>query len=201
MQPLLSLWLDLAFGFNQKCTIRSIDQTAHMGLVKNIFLIGPMGAGKSTIGRQVAALLRLEFNDSDREIQRRTGVDIPTIFDFEGEEGFRKREKAAVEDLTAKEGQVLATGGGVIIDPDNRRNLSSRGVVVYLNCSPKQQYERTMRDKNRPLLQTDNPLAKLESLMEERDPLYRATADFVVSTENRSAQAVAKEIVRKLEES
>jgi shikimate kinase len=159
-----------------------------------------MGAGKSTIGRQVASLLRLEFNDSDREIQRRTGVDIPTIFDFEGEDGFRKRERAAIEDLTAKEGQVLATGGGVVLDPDNRRNLSSRGVVVYLNCSPKQQYERTMRDKNRPLLQTEDPLAKLESLMEERDPLYRSTADFVVSTENRSAQAVAKEIIRRLDE-
>ncbi|MCB1760209.1 MAG: shikimate kinase AroK [Gammaproteobacteria bacterium] len=171
-----------------------------MGLVRNIFLIGPMGAGKSTIGRQVASLLRLEFNDSDREIQQRTGVDIPTIFDFEGEEGFRKRERVAIEDLTAEEGQVLATGGGVVLDPDNRRNLSSRGVVVYLSCSPKQQYERTMRDKNRPLLQTEDPLAKLESLMEERDPLYRSIADIVVSTENRSAQAVAKEIIRRLDE-
>ncbi|MCB1858791.1 MAG: shikimate kinase AroK [Gammaproteobacteria bacterium] len=172
-----------------------------MGRVKtNIFLIGPMGAGKSTIGRQVASLLRLEFADSDREIQRRTGVDIPTIFDFEGEEGFRKREKAAIDDLTQREGQVLATGGGVVLDSENRRNLSSRGFVIYLECSPMQQYERTMRDKNRPLLQTENPLETLESLMGERDPLYRATADLIVSTENRSAQAVAKEIVRRLDE-
>ena len=171
-----------------------------MGLVKNIFLVGPMGAGKSTIGRQVASLLRLEFTDSDKEIQGRTGVDIPTIFDFEGEEGFRKREKAAIEDLTNAEGQVLATGGGAVLDPDNRRNLSSRGVVIYLTCSPQQQYERTLRDKNRPLLQTENPLAKLEALMEERDPLYQSIADFIISTENKSAQVVAKEIVRKLDE-
>ncbi len=167
---------------------------------KNIFLIGPMGAGKSTIGRQIASLLRLEFADSDREIQRRTGVDIPTIFDFEGEEGFRKRERIAIDDLTQIEGQVLATGGGVVLDPDNRRNLSSRGYVIYLECTPSQQYERTMRDKNRPLLQTDDPLATLEALMKERDPLYRSTADLIVTTENRSAQAVAKEIVRKIDQ-
>jgi len=171
-----------------------------MALVKNIFLIGPMGAGKSTIGRQVASLLRMRFTDSDLEIQKRTGVDIPTIFDFEGEEGFRKREKAAIEDLTSAEGQVLATGGGAVLDPDNRRVLSSRGVVIYLTCTPQQQYERTVKDKNRPLLQTENPLARLEALMEERDPLYQSIADFVVSTENRSAQTVAKEIVRKLDE-
>lgn len=171
-----------------------------MGLVKNIFLIGPMGAGKSTIGRQVASLLRMRFTDSDLEIQKRTGVDIPTIFDFEGEEGFRKREKAAIEDLTSGEGQVLATGGGAILDSDNRRLLSSRGVVIYLTCTPQQQFERTSRDKNRPLLQTENPLARLEALMQERDPLYQSIADFIVSTENRSAQTVAKEIVRHLEE-
>ncbi len=168
--------------------------------VNRLFLVGPMGAGKSTIGRQVASLLRMEFEDSDHEIQRRTGVDIPTIFDFEGEEGFRKREKTVIEDLTQREGIVLATGGGAVLDPDNRRNLSSRGYVVYLQCTPEQQYERTSRDKNRPLIQTEDPLARLRQLMEERDPLYRSTADLVVSTEKRSAQSVAKEIVRKLEE-
>ena len=145
-------------------------------------------------------MLRLEFADSDHEIQRRTGVDIPTIFDFEGEEGFRKREKAVVDDLTQQEGQVLATGGGVVLDPENRRHLSSRGFVIYLHCSPDQQYQRTRRDRNRPLIQTDDRLTKLEDLMAIRDPLYRATADLVVSTENRSAQAVAKEIVRRLDE-
>ncbi len=124
----------------------------------NIFLIGPMGAGKSTIGRQVASLLGLDFDDTDHEIQRRTGVDIPTIFDYEGEEGFRKRESAVIDDLTQRGSLVLATGGGSILNPDNRRNLSSRGFVVYLYCSPEQQYERTLRDRSRPLLQTEDPL-------------------------------------------
>ena len=168
--------------------------------VNRLFLVGPMGAGKSTIGRQVATLLRMEFEDSDHEIQRRTGVDIPTIFDFEGEEGFRKREKAVIEDLTRKDDIVLATGGGAVLDPDNRRNLSSRGYVVYLHCTPEQQYERTARDKNRPLIKTGDPLARLRQLMDERDPLYRSTADLVVTTEKRSAQSVAREIVRKLEQ-
>jgi shikimate kinase len=164
----------------------------------NIFLIGPMGAGKSTIGRQVAALLGLDFDDTDHEIQRRTGVDIPTIFDYEGEAGFRKRESAVIDDLTQLGGLVLATGGGSILDPDNRRNLSSRGFVVYLYCSPEQQYERTLRDRSRPLLQTEDPLGTLQALMAERDPLYRETADIVVTSEKRSASAVANEIVRKL---
>lgn len=164
----------------------------------NIFLIGPMGAGKSTIGRQVASLLGLDFDDTDHEIQRRTGVDIPTIFDFEGEEGFRKRESAVIDDLTQRGGLVLATGGGSILNPDNRRNLSSRGFVVYLYCSPDQQYERTLRDRSRPLLQTEDPLGTLQALMEVRDPLYRETADIVITSEKRSASAVANEIVRKL---
>ena len=170
-----------------------------MSRLANVFLIGPMGSGKSTIGKQVAGLLGLEFEDSDHEIQRRTGVDIPTIFDFEGEEGFRRREKAVIDELTQREGLVLATGGGSILDPDNRTFLSSRGFVVYLHCTPDQQYERTIRDRNRPLLQTGDPLAKLRSLMEEREPLYRQTADFIVVTEKRSAASVAKEIVRKIQ--
>lgn len=164
----------------------------------NIFLIGPMGAGKSTIGRQVAALLGLDFDDTDHEIQRRTGVDIPTIFDYEGEEGFRKRESAVIDELTQRGSLVLATGGGGILNPDNRRNLSSRGFVVYLYCSPEQQYERTLRDRSRPLLQTEDPLGTLQALMTERDPLYRETADIVVTSEKRSASAVANEIVKKL---
>jgi len=164
----------------------------------NIFLIGPMGAGKSTIGRQVAVLLGLDFDDTDHEIQRRTGVDIPTIFDYEGEEGFRKRESAVIDELTQRGSLVLATGGGSILNPDNRRNLSSRGFVVYLYCSPEQQYERTLRDRSRPLLQTEDPLGTLQALMAERDPLYRETADIVVTSDKRSASAVANEIVRKL---
>ncbi len=169
-----------------------------MNQIKNVFLIGPMGAGKSTIGRQVASQLGLQFDDSDHEIQRRTGVDIPTIFDFEGEEGFRKRERAVIDELTQRTGVVLATGGGSVLDPDNRRNLSSRGVVVYLYCSPEQQYERTMRDRNRPLLQSKDPLGTLQALMQERDPLYREAADMVIVSEKRSAASVAGEIVKKL---
>ena len=167
-----------------------------MGHSENIFLVGPMGVGKSTIGKQVAAKLGLKFTDSDREIQQRTGVDIPTIFEFEGEAGFRKREKAIVDELTQQKGLVLATGGGVVLDSENRQHLAARGLVIYLHCSPKQQYARTQKDRNRPLLQTEDPLAKLQELMEQRDPLYRQVADYVVSTEKRNATAVTKEIVK-----
>lgn len=159
-----------------------------------------MGAGKSTIGRQLADALGLVFYDTDQEIQERTGVDIPTIFEYEGEAGFRARERQVVDDLTQVDNQVLATGGGVIMDPDNRRNLSARGLVVYLYCTPEQQYERTYRDRNRPLLQTDDPKARLEALMAMRDPLYREAADLVVSTERRSAAAVTREIIRHMDE-
>ena len=167
-----------------------------MGHSENIFLVGPMGVGKSTIGKQVAAKLGLKFTDSDREIQQRTGVDIPTIFEFEGEAGFRKREKAIVDELTQQKGLVLATGGGVVLDSENRQYLAARGLVIYLHCSPKQQYARTQKDRNRPLLQTEDPLAKLQELMEQRDPLYRQVADYVVSTEKRNATAVTKEIIK-----
>lgn len=167
---------------------------------KNIFLIGPMGVGKSTIGRQLALLLRMEFADTDHEIQRRTGVDIPTVFDFEGEEGFRRRERAVVEELTQGSGLVLATGGGVVLDRDNRRRLSGRGVVVYLSCSAEQQYTRTKQNRNRPLLQTEDPMSRLQDLMEQREPLYLEMADLVISTEKRSAGVVAREIVKRLKE-
>ncbi len=166
----------------------------------NIFLIGPMGAGKSTIGRHLAELLGLEFMDSDHEIQQRTGVDIPTIFEFEGEAGFRKREKAVIDELTQRTGLVLATGGGAVLDPDNRRCLAGRGLVVYLHCSPEQQYERTERDRNRPLLQTEDPLGRLRELMLVREPLYRQTADMVVNTDRRNASTVAREIERRIGE-
>ena len=170
-----------------------------MSRIANVFLVGPMGSGKSTIGKRVADLLGLAFVDSDHEIQRRTGVDIPTIFDFEGEEGFRRRERQVIDDLTQGDGIVLATGGGAVLDADNRKLLSARGLVVYLYCTPEQQYERTIRDRNRPLLQTEDPLGRLRELMEERDPLYRQTADFTVVTEKRSAVSVAKEIARKIQ--
>ncbi len=166
-----------------------------------IFLVGPMGTGKTTIGRQLAQALGLEFEDSDREIQRRTGVDIPTIFEYEGEEGFRVREKKVIADLVEVENQVLATGGGAVTDADNRRLLPARGFVIYLECSPEQQYDRTYKDKNRPLLQSGDPLESLKQLMKERDPLYREIADLVVSTEGRSAAAVVKDIVQHIETS
>lgn len=169
--------------------------------VHNLFLIGPMGAGKTTVGRQLSELLRMEFVDSDHEIQRRTGVDIPTIFEFEGEEGFRNREQSVIDELTAREGIILATGGGAVLREVNRQHLSSRGFVVYLQCTPEQQFERTRRDKNRPLLQTDDPLEKLQMLMRVRDPLYRQTADLVISTEGRNTQSVVREIVKRLESS
>lgn len=170
-----------------------------MAKANRIFLVGPMGAGKTTIGRQLAQILGLQFDDTDQEVQRRTGVDIPTIFEFEGEAGFRSREAQVVNELTQADGQVLATGGGAVLDPDSRRHLAARGVVVYLHCTPEQQYERTYKDRNRPLLQTGDALGRLRELMEVRDPLYREVADFTVSTENRSAAAVAREILDRID--
>jgi shikimate kinase len=167
--------------------------------IQNLFLIGPMGAGKTTVGKQLAEFFHMDFVDSDHEIQRRTGVDIPTIFEFEGEKGFRQRESAVIDELTAREGIVLATGGGVIMRDQNRKLLSARGVVVYLHCSVRQQYERTHRDKNRPLLSTPDPMSTLKELMAVRDPLYRETADIIASTEGRNTQAVVQDVCRLLE--
>lgn len=165
----------------------------------NIFLVGPMGAGKSTVGRQLSEALGYEFRDSDQEIQRRTGVDIPTIFEYEGEEGFRKRERGVVEDLAQEDGIVLATGGGVVLTPENRQQLAARGFVIYLHCSPEQQHARTARDRSRPLIDTDDPQQRLRELMAEREPIYRQVADMVVSTERRGTASVVKEIRRRLE--
>jgi len=164
----------------------------------SVFLVGPMGAGKTTVGRHLATALHLHFVDADQEIQRRTGVDIPTIFEFEGEAGFRERERAVIDELTGREGVVVATGGGAVLHPDNRRHLTARGLVVYLSCSPEQQYERTLRDRSRPLLQSEDPLARLRDLADTRDPLYREVADLVISTEKRSASAVARDISRQM---
>jgi shikimate kinase len=166
---------------------------------QNIFLVGPMGAGKSTIGRQLASSLGYDFQDSDQEIQRRTGVDISTIFEFEGEEGFRNRERQVIEDLAQQDNIVLATGGGAVLVAENRQQLAARGFVIYLHCSPEQQYARTSRDRNRPLLDTEDPKQKLKDLMAEREPIYRQVADMVVSTERRGTSSVVKEIRRRLE--
>lgn len=158
-----------------------------MAQKSNIFLIGPMGAGKTTVGKRLAKLKGMRFLDSDHEIEQRTGVDIGFIFEKEGEAGFRRRERDMIAELTQETGLVLATGGGAVLDPDNRRDLSARGFVVYL-CTPvNQQVERTRYSKNRPLLQVDNPRERLEQLMAERDPLYRETADMVINTEGLQA--------------
>ncbi len=167
---------------------------------QNLYLVGPMGAGKSTIGRQLAEWLGYEFLDSDQEIQRRTGVDIPTIFEFEGEEGFRSRERQIVTELTESDGIVLATGGGAVLSAENRQRLAARGYVIYLHCSPEQQHARTNRDRNRPLIaESNNPLEKLRELMQMREPIYRQVADMVVSTERRGTTSVVKEIRRRLD--
>lgn len=157
-----------------------------------------MGAGKTTTGRQLARSLGLDFVDSDREIEARSGVDIPTIFDFEGEAGFRQREQAMIDELTRHEGVVLATGGGVVIDPDNRRRLSERGFVVYLATPVDEQLRRTERDSQRPLLQDTDRRATLERLQQERDPLYREIADLVVDTAGGRRRKTVDRILARL---
>lgn len=164
----------------------------------NIFLIGPMGAGKSTIGRMLSQELSLNFVDVDREIEERAGANIPWIFDVEGEGGFRDREEAVVDELTLKDQQVLATGGGAVLRAANRACLQSRGFVVYLDTSVEQQLERTSKDKNRPLLNSPNPQAVLEKLMLIRDPLYIQTSDLIVKTDRRHPRGVVTEIVKQL---
>jgi len=167
----------------------------------SFFLVGPMGAGKSTIGRQLARALGIKFIDSDREVEARTGVDIPLIFELEGEYGFRKREQEVIDELSARPGIVLATGGGAVLDPQNRLNLSSRGNVIYLQTSVNQQLQRTARDRSRPLLQTGNPREKLEQLLAERDPLYREIADIVIETDGCRVRDVVQKITHFVEES
>ncbi|MDG1123044.1 MAG: shikimate kinase AroK [Glaciecola sp.] len=165
---------------------------------RNIFLVGPMGAGKSTIGRHLADELHLEFFDSDHEIERKTGADIAWIFDLEGEDGFRKRELETINELTDKQGIVLATGGGSIITPAVRNRLSARGIVVYLQTTIDKQVARTQRDKRRPLLQNDDPEIVLRNLAESRNPLYEEVADYVVDTDDQSARSVANQIIQKI---
>jgi len=161
----------------------------------NIFLIGPMGSGKSAVGKRLAARLHRPFHDTDSEIERRTGVDVAYVFEREGEAGFRRRESAVIDDLTKLDDIILATGGGAILDPANRRNLAERGYVIYLEASVEQQFGRTRGSKGRPLLGTgDERRAKLEELMRVREPLYREIADHCVSTDGRRVDAVACEI-------
>ncbi len=165
----------------------------------NIFLVGPMGAGKSTVGRQLSKTLKKQFIDCDKEIESRTGASVSLIFDVEGEDGFRKREQQMLHELTAREHIILATGGGAVLNEQNRARLMSRGFVVYLNAPLELLIERTARDKTRPLLQTDDPQKRIAELMALRDPLYRQVADTIIETDRRSARHVVREIQQRLE--
>ncbi len=165
---------------------------------RNIFLIGPMGAGKSAVGRYLARTLHLSFVDSDDEIESRTGVDIPFIFEKEGEAGFRKREAVVIDDLSRMDGVVLATGGGAIIDADSRSRLGGRGFVVYLFTSVDQQVLRTKKGRERPLLENTDPRITLQDLLDSRDPMYREIADIVVETDGRKVKSVADEIIEQV---
>jgi shikimate kinase len=164
----------------------------------SVFLIGPMGSGKTAVGRYVARALKLPFYDSDAEIERRTGVDIPFIFEKEGEPGFRQREREAIEALTALEGIVLATGGGAVLLEENRRHLAERGQVVYLETSVAQQVHRVRYGRHRPLIAEGDPAERLGLLMSVRAPLYQGVADIVVCTDGRKVQHVAESILREL---
>jgi shikimate kinase len=167
-----------------------------MKQLKNVYLIGLMGVGKTTIGKQLAKLLNWPFYDSDKVIEENTGTDIPTIFSYEGEEGFRVREIQAIEQLTALQGVVVATGGGAVIKPENRKLLSETGFVVYLHCSVDKILFRTRHDTQRPLLRTDNPRQRLIGLLKQREPLYRECADFKLDSGQVSGKAAAKMILQ-----
>ncbi len=164
----------------------------------SIFLVGPMGSGKSTVGRALARKIGYQFLDSDREIESRCGVDIPTIFDYEGEAGFRDRESRMIDELTHMPGIVLATGGGSILREENREFLQSRGHVILLQVDIKEQLRRVAFDTNRPLLQTADPAARLRALMEEREPIYKTVADVEISTDSRRMYHVVSRILRHL---
>ena len=167
--------------------------------MSNLILVGPMGAGKSTIGRLLAKELRVPFKDSDKEIEQRTGANIPWIFDVEGEAGFREREQAVIVELCEQEGMVLATGGGAVMRPENRAALRQGGRVVYLRATVEQQIDRTSRDRNRPLLRNADPGKVLRELLAIRDPLYREIADIVVDTDERPPRLVVQEILERLD--
>lgn len=164
----------------------------------NIFLVGPMGAGKSTIGRQLARALKRPFFDSDKEIEKRTGVSISWIFEMEGEAGFREREQTVIEELTARKDIILATGGGAILAKENRRALRARGHVVYLSGTVDQLYRRTAKDKSRPLLQNGDRRQQIKTLLEHRDPLYREIADVIIKSGDHSVQQTVNDLVKQL---
>lgn len=166
---------------------------------RNLFLIGPMGAGKTTVGRRLAAHFGLPFLDLDAEIEAHTGADVPLIFDIEGEPGFRRRESALLAECSAREGVVLATGGGAILDADNRALLAARGFVVWLQTGVEQQLQRLERDRHRPLLQSADRSERLETMARARDPLYASIADLVVPSHGHTPAHAAEQVARELE--
>lgn len=164
----------------------------------NIFLVGMPGAGKTTIGRTLAKRLNLTFADSDKELMARTGVSIATIFEIEGEAGFRVRESVTLAELVQRDGLVLATGGGTVLAPENRRLLKQNGTVIYLRATLDALWQRTRRDINRPLLQTEDPRATLENLLQTRDPFYREVAHLIVDTGTQSVARLTTDILARL---
>lgn len=166
-----------------------------MSETSRIFLVGPMGAGKTTVGRRLAKSLHRKFLDADHELERRTGVKIPVIFEIEGEHGFRAREKRLIDELTEIEDIVLATGGGAILDADSRRALTGRGFVVYLHAPIAKLLARTRADTNRPLLQTSDPAQRMRELLEQREPLYREVADLIIDTGALTLSDIVKKIL------
>jgi len=169
-----------------------------MKRARSLYLVGMMGAGKTTVGRLLARRLKLRFLDCDEEIERRCGVNVPLIFEIEGEAGFRAREAQVLAELTRLEDVVLATGGGAVLAEENRKALVAGGTVIYLRARPEDLYERVRHDRHRPLLATPDPLARLRELHAERDPLYHAVADIVVETGRQTVQALARGLIERL---
>ncbi len=170
--------------------LRSRSGKSSPTIAGNIFLVGMMGAGKTSVGRVLAKRLGKAFYDSDHVIEERTGVRIPVIFDIEGEEGFRSRERAVIEELTEQHNIVLATGGGAVLDAENRRRLHERGIVVYLRAAVRELINRTRHDKNRPLLQTGDPHARISAIYQQRDPLYKEVAHLIIETGSPSLHSL-----------
>lgn len=164
----------------------------------NIYFVGMMGAGKTTIGRQLARRLKKRFIDCDQEIEARTGVRIPVIFEIEGEAGFRRRESQVLQALSEERDLVLATGGGAVLDPQNRKRLAETGLVIYLCVQPDELFARTRHDRNRPLLQVADPLSKIRELHQQRDPLYREIADIVMEGGGRTLLAAARQLEQEI---
>ena len=164
----------------------------------NIFLVGLMGAGKTSVGRALAKRLHKTFYDTDQEIERATGVKIPVIFEIEGEAGFRAREARMLAELVRRKNIVLATGGGAVLSEENRRLLTEHGTVIYLHAAVPDLRQRTRHDKNRPLLQSGDPVAKLQALLAQRDPLYREIADLIIDTGDQSVGKLAHRLEQRL---